>query len=161
MEIQTKYNMIIGYQVEERGYDTPCWTHNKKPNPDGYVYIMRNSIKYMAHRYYYIESNGEIPENLQLDHLCRNRNCVNPSHLEPVSQKENIRRGDSAKLNNNSVAWIKNIKNPNRKNLASMFGIDKSTLSYLLSEKTWGDVKPYPNIASVSEWIKIAGGDCA
>lgn len=38
---------------------------------------------------------GPIPSGLQLDHLCRTRHCVNPDHLEPVSQQENNRRGES------------------------------------------------------------------
>ena len=49
----------------------------------------------MSHRFSYEEANGLIPEGLQLDHLCRVRNCVNPEHLEPVMRKENIRRGES------------------------------------------------------------------
>jgi hypothetical protein len=36
---------------------------------------------------------GSIPADLQLDHLCRVRNCVNPAHLEPVTPRENVRRG--------------------------------------------------------------------
>lgn len=46
-----------------------------------------------AHREVYENLRGVIPENLTLDHLCRTRCCVNPAHLEPVSQKENVRRG--------------------------------------------------------------------
>lgn len=47
----------------------------------------------MAHRWAYERFVGLIPEGLRLDHLCRNRRCVNPEHLEPVSQRENVRRG--------------------------------------------------------------------
>lgn len=50
---------------------------------------------YLAHRYYYELEKGEIPKGLVLDHLCRNRSCINVNHLEPVTQKENVRRATS------------------------------------------------------------------
>lgn len=50
-----------------------------------------------AHRVSYECFVGKIPEGLVLDHLCRNRDCVNPEHLEPVTTKENIRRGNTGK----------------------------------------------------------------
>ena len=47
-----------------------------------------------AHRAAYVSRRGAIPPGLVLDHLCRNRACCNPSHLEPVTNRENARRGD-------------------------------------------------------------------
>lgn len=46
----------------------------------------------LAHRISYAEIVGPIPEGLELDHLCRNPPCINPSHLEPVTREENLRR---------------------------------------------------------------------
>lgn len=74
-----------------------CWFWTGKPNRSGYGVIGitdENGRKlYMAHRVAYEVFAGPIPEGLVLDHLCRNRACVRPDHLEPVEQLENVRRG--------------------------------------------------------------------
>jgi hypothetical protein len=50
---------------------------------------------FSAHRLAYQLSVGQVPEGRDLDHLCRNRARVNPSHLEPVEHRENVMRGQS------------------------------------------------------------------
>jgi len=71
--------------------DSGCWelpVHRS----DGYTRIHRDGKLYMGHVYYWIQINGPLPDGYELDHLCRNRSCVNPEHMEPVPHKENIRR---------------------------------------------------------------------
>ena len=55
--------------------------------------------KIYAHRLSYELRNGEIPTKLELDHICRMPRCVNPDHLEPVTHKENVRRGLAMTVN--------------------------------------------------------------
>lgn len=69
-----------------------CWLWLKSKYLSGYGVIAINSRATPAHRVSYQEFIGPIPEGLQLDHLCRVRHCVNPEHLEPVTQRENILR---------------------------------------------------------------------
>jgi hypothetical protein len=81
--------------------DTGCWNWTSKINDNGYGLIAsvvetgKRPIEQRAHRVVYEMHKGPIPEGLDLDHLCRNRKCVNPDHLEPVSRAENLRRGSS------------------------------------------------------------------
>jgi endogenous inhibitor of DNA gyrase (YacG/DUF329 family) len=58
-----------------------------------------------AHRASYEYHVGKIPEGLVLDHLCRNRSCINPAHLEPVTTAENIRRGEQGSLDAMKKHW--------------------------------------------------------
>lgn len=67
------------------------WQGNLKARGYGYFAIHRKFVR-SAHRVVYSTLAGPIPEGLELDHLCRVRHCVNPSHLEPVTRQENSLR---------------------------------------------------------------------
>lgn len=58
----------------------------------GYGGLSKDGKRHRAHRYIYELLVGKIPEGLEIDHLCRNKKCVNPEHLEPVTHSENMRR---------------------------------------------------------------------
>lgn len=69
-----------------------CWLWMSKLDRDGYGISWRGRIATRAHIAVYRELAGAVPEGKVLDHLCRNRRCVAPHHLEPVDQAENERR---------------------------------------------------------------------
>lgn len=80
-----------------RDEDTGCWLWLASKYPSGYGQVgwSHNGVKKVvgAHRVAYESLVGSIPEGLHIDHLCRNRACVNPSHMEVVSPGENVLRG--------------------------------------------------------------------
>ncbi len=72
-----------------------CWVWTAGRNIHGYGKMSVVGQQLAAHRVSYEHHVGPIPAGLQLDHLCRNRACINPDHLEPVTERENILRGVS------------------------------------------------------------------
>lgn len=107
-----------------------CWEYKGKINNWGYG----------RHRYFFERITKEkIPAGFHLDHLCRNKKCCNPSHLEIVTVAENIRRGKLAKLNPFSVKEIihqysKGIK---QMDIARYFRVNQSTVSRIVNQLRW------------------------
>ena len=73
--------------------ETDCWIWTAYCNKDGYGNFHYNKKMRRAHRFSFEYFKETIPIGLELDHLCRVRNCVNPFHLEPVTHQENTIRG--------------------------------------------------------------------
>jgi hypothetical protein len=72
-----------------------CWEWQGVRGTTGYGGFHMGRRTWLAHRAAYVLFVGPIPAMMTIDHLCVNRACVNPAHLEPVSQRENLVRGIS------------------------------------------------------------------
>lgn len=79
--------------------ESGCWLWMGTLSTRGYGRLWCDGKVRQAHRVVYEILVGPIPSGLQLDHLCRVRRCVNPQHLEPVTNRENGRRGTVAQVN--------------------------------------------------------------
>ena len=86
--------------IEERFWDKvvkhrsdDCWNWIAAKDQEGYGQFWAGTKPIKAHRFSYEMLNGHIPEGLVIDHLCRNPSCVNPAHLEAVTDRVNLLRG--------------------------------------------------------------------
>lgn len=130
------------YQIEDRGYETPCWIWLLAKSQWGYGLEADGHRQQAAHRAEYKRRYGTIPDNLELDHLCRQRDCVNPDHLEPVTRAMNIQRGDLSQLTEPEVRAIKRMlqEGVKQKEIAQYFNVCRATISCIATGHTWRNV---------------------
>jgi len=100
-KLRSALQSLMDGRVVDRERKTPllvlknsgCWEWQGYRNKDHYGHISVKGRSVYAHRFFYEKVKAEIPRGLFIDHLCRNPPCVNPAHLEPVTLRENNRRG--------------------------------------------------------------------
>lgn len=119
---------------EDRGYTTLCiiWPGGK--TGDGYA-------NGRMHRAMYEATYGLVSDGMELDHLCRQRDCINPDHLEEVTHTENIRRSAATKLNWDKVRDIRRLyaQGASQHILAERFGVGKSQIQHIVHLRQWRD----------------------
>lgn len=98
--MSSEFAIAVGSSDSERSRfwakvdrSSDCWLWTGARGSEGYGRLTLHQRRFGAHRLAFIWANGAIPDGLVLDHLCRNRLCVRPDHLEPVTVLENTRRG--------------------------------------------------------------------
>lgn len=145
------------FGIDERG----CWVWTANTVNGGYGRVRLNGRMILSHRLAYEALSGPIPDGLQLDHLCRNRACCNPEHLEPVTNRENVMRGvrpaqareqmrghaysrgeanAKARLTEEDVLQIRRLYATGKfshRDLGVLFKIGKRQIGYITTGKTW------------------------
>lgn len=119
-----------------------CWNWINCPSFYGYGLFYINKKAFLAHRISF-EINGNNINNKILDHLCRNKICVNPQHLEIVTRGENARRGLVSKLIPNQIIQIRKLykrNNITQNYLANIFHVGQDEISRIINKKRWVNI---------------------
>lgn len=140
----------FNHREVDAGFATPCHEPVRRDgqpyrrNHEGYVRFLPvvngKRVAMLAHRLRYEAAHGESPT--VTDHLCRNRWCCNPDHLESVDNAVNVRRGDCAKVTEGEVALIRVLYAEGgitQTALGKEFGLSQSHVSNIVNGMYWSD----------------------
>lgn len=120
---------------------TGCWVWQGTKAGAGYGQICMDGVSEPVHRWFYRQHKGEIPDGLHIDHLCRNRLCVNPNHLEAVTAATNVRRSSGTILTADQVREMRALgASLTIRDLATRFHVQEDTVRGILKGERWGDV---------------------
>lgn len=124
-----------------------CWEWTASTLPHGYGRFGFGDIIY-AHRFSFYIFNGELCEGMDVCHTCDNPRCVNPAHLWQGTKSENLQdaamkgRTNTVKLSPRDVRTIRQLHNLKYsvENLAQRYGVTKTTITDIVTRRTWGNV---------------------
>jgi hypothetical protein len=125
------------WHLENRGYVTVCWIWNGAPNKrTGYCRVKYRGKFWLPHRAVYEQEVGPIPAGYDVDHLCSQRQCVRPDHLEAVTRAVNIQRSATARLTPDDIELIRRSALSARK-IAALLNVGKRTVDDVRRGRTW------------------------
>ena len=122
------------FEIKDMGYVTPCWVWFRTTVGErgyGQAWSIISKKRMVAHHAVWEERIGAWPdEKLQADHLCRVRLCVNPEHIEPVTQSVNLQRGSGAKLSEEQIEEMHRLHHDGEsiRGLARKFSVNRDTV---------------------------------
>lgn len=128
----------VEYRVDKK---TGCWNWAGHVMKNGYGQRRDRATgkATTAHRHMYERAIGKIEPGLSLDHLCKNKACVNPKHLEPVTQGENVRRAVHVRLTWEKADGIRAMvkSGATQSDAGRKFGISQGVVSRIVRGLAW------------------------
>lgn len=126
--------------------DNGCWNWNKSVSSSGYGQFTKNKKYWNTHRYVYLTVKGSIPDGMVVRHLCHNRRCCNPDHLEVGTEVDNWKDSEvvhRVAASKRRSTWLidgklyKNIREANKETGISQSSLVKHSINGVFNLKTY------------------------
>lgn len=125
------------YEVEDRGYETPCWIWQKGKQRSGHSVLKTVGVPRGTHVVYYERKHGPVPAGYHVHHLCEVAECVNPDHLTPLSPAAHKQAHSSLRQEDVQDIRRRVRHGELQKALAAEYGISRQAVCDMVHGRTW------------------------